>query len=70
MMSPLTPPAGAVLPLEAPRDLHVRAFSSGELDPDETVLGDALRPLVVYALDGMARLRLVKTSEARVRLLF
>lgn len=66
-LRPVVPDPLTVLPLMAPRDVHVPAFMSGDLDPDDTVVGDPSRPLVFYALDADVELS-VSLQGTRIRL--
>ena len=50
----------------SPKSRYEARFVSGSADP-QALVGDASRPLVFYAVDSTATLRLAKTRFAQVR---
>ena len=69
-LDPVTPPLDTVLPIDPVRDVHVVAFTSGDLDPDAAVLDDSSRPLVFYAVDADVVIRLSVAPGRRIRIQF
>jgi hypothetical protein len=68
-IDPVTPALSTVLPLDPVADLYLPSFIPGSVDPDSTVLGDRLRPLVFYGVPGSRIVKLVK-SGGSVRIVF
>jgi hypothetical protein len=63
-LRPVTPTLAELLPLQSPRDLYLPDFAGGP-DPDDQVLGDPNRPLVLYGLEQAESLYLAKSADRR-----
>jgi hypothetical protein len=73
-LQPVLPMLGSVLPLNPEPSpygsLYVPLFMDGAVDPDEQVLSDRSRPLVIYQMEGSEKLVLSKTADGRLRISF
>ena len=69
-VTPATAPSLAnFMPLAA-KDVYPGTFVPGDLDPDSTIVGDAMHPLAFYGLSSAGTLRLVKTGAGRLAIYF